>query len=217
MFSVLALIVPLGFASALSPMMLTEQTVLLSGHDGRRAASRYALGTALVVAVYASALVTWGHAISLPKRPTLSASMDIVAGALLVALALFIHRRRTERPHAEPAHREMRSSSAFGFGVFSMATNFTTLAILVPAAKDIAAASLFVVWKFVLVGVLVVLATMPAWVPVATMRIAPGPAERALTAVGTFISRHGRTLVATLVAVVGIVLAARGVHHVVTT
>jgi hypothetical protein len=210
-FRELMLIVPIGFAAALSPMLLTEQTVLLAGNDGRQLASRFAIGTMLVVVVYLTALVAWGHAIALPERPTLSATMDIVAGVILVVVAVILRRRHPREHRARPARHEMGPTAALGFGVFSMATNFTTLAILLPGAKDIAASSLNMVGRIALIAVLVGLATMPAWIPLATTRIAPGTAERALVAIGNLIARYGRTIVVILIAVLGVVLVGRGI------
>lgn len=215
MFRDLTLIVPLGFAAALSPMMLTEQTVLLAGHDGHRAANRYALGTAVVTAVYVGALVAFGHAISLPTRPTLSASMDIVAGVVLVLLAVGIQCRPPGTPK-QPKHTVMGPAAAFGFGLFSMATNFTSLAVLLPAAKDVAADATNVFERIAFVAVLVVLATMPAWVPIATTRVAPGAAERVLRWLSNLISRYGRRIAVVLIAALGVVLIGRGAWHVLT-
>lgn len=216
MFRELILIMPLGFAAALSPMMLSEQTVLLAGPDGRRAASRFALGTALVTVVYLGALVAWGHAIELPKRPTLSASMDVVVGVILVLLAVELRRRNARRPEQEerPARTGMGPKAALGFGVFSMATNFTSLALLLPAAKDVAAGVTNIVGRIILIAVLVVLATMPAWIPIATTRIAPGTAERALDGLSNLISRYGHRLAVVLIAALGIGLIVRGALHI---
>ncbi|MEZ5258286.1 MAG: GAP family protein [Ilumatobacteraceae bacterium] len=209
----MTLIVPLGLAAALSPMMLTEQTVLLAGPGGRRSASRYALGTALVTALYLVVLVSWGHAISLPKRPTLSASMDIVAGVLLLLVALAIQRRHPAES-GKPPRAAMAPGAAFGFGMFSMATNFTSLAVLLPAAKDVAAdvTNLFV--RLALGAVLVVLATMPAWIPPAAIRVGRGTAQRALEGLSTLISRYGRRAAVILIATLGVVLIARGSWHI---
>ena len=218
MFRDLTLILPLGFAAALSPMMLTEQTVLLAGHDGRIAASRYALGVVLVTVVYVGALVAFGHAVSLPKRPTLSASMDIVAGVMLVAVAVAIRLRQSRRPERpeRPRRSTMGPAAAFGFGAFSMGTNFTSLAVLLPAAKDIATDVPNLVGRIVLVAVLVVLATMPAWIPIASTRVAPGTAERALRRLGDLIARDGTKIAVVLIGALGIVLIGRGVVRILT-
>lgn len=213
MFRDVTLIVPLGFAAALSPMMLTEQTVLLAGRDGRRSASRYALGTVLVTTVYLGTLVVWGHAISLPKRPTLSASMDIVAGVVLVLLALAIQLRHPAESD-RPVRTELGPKAAFGFGVFSMATNFTSLALLLPAAKDVAADATNVFGRVALIAVLVVLATMPAWVPLAATGVAPGTAKRGLDRLANLISQYGRRITIIFIAALGVVLIARGSWHI---
>lgn len=213
MFGNLTLVVPLGFAAALSPMMLTEQTVLLAGRDGRRSASRYALGTAVVTTVYLGVLVLWGHTISLPKRPTLSASMDIVAGVVLVLIAVAIQVRQPARSK-KPTRTEMGPRAAFGFGVFSMATNFTSLAVLVPAAKDVAADVANVFGRVALIAVLVVLATMPAWVPLAATGVAAGTAKRGLDWLSNLISQNGRRIAVILIAALGVVLIARGCWHI---
>ena len=213
MFRDLTLIVPLGFAAALSPMMLTEQTVLLAGRDGRRAASLYALGTVLVTTVYLGTLVVWGHAISLPQRPTLSASMDIVAGVVLVLVAVAIQVRHPAESD-RPARTEIGQRAAFGFGVVSMATNFTSLAVLFPAAKDVAADVTNVFGRIAFIAVLVVLATMPAWVPLAATRVAPGTARRGLDRLSNLISEHGRKIAVVIFAALGVVLIARGCWHI---
>jgi hypothetical protein len=70
---VLAVVVPFGLASAVSPVMLIEQTVILAGPDGKRASTRYAAGAALTLLLFVSFLVLFGRAISLPQEPHLDA------------------------------------------------------------------------------------------------------------------------------------------------
>lgn len=105
----------------------------------------------------------------------------------------------------------MNRNAALGFGVFSMATNFTTLAILVPAAKEIAASGIDLVERLVVALVLVVLASMPLWIPVALASVSPGRAERALRALGRIIAEHGRLVSVILIAGIGAFLVVRGV------
>lgn len=217
MFAVLAIIVPLGLASAVSPVMLAEQTVLLAGADGRTVATRYATGVVAVAVVYIGALVVWGRAIALPARPRLDSTMDLVLGLGLVGLAtlLWVRRQdvgdRSTSTQGPPSHKEVGASGAFGFGIVSMVTNFTTLALLVPAAKAIAASPVELVGRMLLVAVLVVLATVPAWLPVALIGVAPGTAAKGLDALGRLLSRHGRAIVVVVVAALGAILIVRGV------
>ena len=118
----LAVVLPLGLGGAVSPVMLTEQTVLLAGPGGLRAATRYATGVLGTLLVIVGALVLFGRAIAPPTEPRLDATLDLVVGA------------------------------ALPFGVFSMATNFTTLALLVPAAKEISSSESSPAARLVLVA-----------------------------------------------------------------
>jgi threonine/homoserine/homoserine lactone efflux protein len=86
----LALVIPLGLAGAVSPVMLTEQTVLLARPDGGRAATRYAAGVALTTFVIVVAIVLFGRAISLPTEPHLNATLDLVLGLVLVNVAVLV-------------------------------------------------------------------------------------------------------------------------------
>ena len=91
-----------------------------------------------------------------------------------------------------------------------MATNFTTLALMLPAAKEISAADVDLPGRAFLALVLVGLASIPAWVPVALSLVAPGPVERGLGAIQTLVDRHGRAAVVVLLAAAGLFFVVRG-------
>jgi hypothetical protein len=208
---VLALVVPFGLAGAVSPVMLIEQTAILAGPNGKRAGTRYAAGAALSLLLFVSVLLLFGRAISLPQEPHLDATLDIVIGALLVVFAVAIRWRRPRQHSAHRARREMGPREALGFGVFSMATNFTTLALVVPATKEIAASNLDLAGRTVAAAVLVVLASTPAWLPVALTAAAPGATERALLGISDLIEQRGRLLTVLFVAGLGLFLGVRGI------
>ncbi len=90
MLAALAVVIPLGLGGAVSPVMLTEQTVLLSGPDGGRAGVRYAAGVSLTAFVIVVAIVLFGRAISLPTEPHLDATLDLVLGLVLVNVAVLV-------------------------------------------------------------------------------------------------------------------------------
>jgi hypothetical protein len=205
-------VLPLAAAASVSPMMLTEQTVLLAGPDGRRAARRYATGVVLVATVAVVVVLTLGRSLVLPRAPQLSASLDLVAGALLLVLAAIVHRRRPRRaprPRTGP-RRRMSGPRAVAFGMVSMATNVTSLALVVPAAKEIAASRLAVGWWLPPLLLLVAAATAPAWGPVALDAAVPRASARVLGALQRTIDRHGRTLVVVLLVGGAVYVLVRG-------
>ncbi|MCD4525223.1 GAP family protein [Nocardioides sp. cx-173] len=215
MLSVLALVVPLAFAGAVSPVMLTEQTVLLAGRDGRRVAGCYAIGVGGTSLAILSVLVLFGRSIALPEEPSLSASLDIALGSLLllVAAVLRYRRPRTPKPSKSRAYG-LSPVQALGFGVFSMATNFTTLAVMVPAAKEIAASDLTVPARLVLTCIVAVVTALPAWLPIAMTLVAPDPTHRALQSLADFIEARGRWVTVLLLVAVGLFLVVRGIVRV---
>jgi hypothetical protein len=207
----LLVILPLGLAAAVSPVMTTEQAVLLAAPGGRRTASLYAAGTGLVLAAYVAAVILLGQSLSLPRAPQLDARLDLLVGGILLALSLALRlwyarhppRPRTSRPLMSPPR-------AFAFGVFSMSTNVTSLALVLPAAKEIAASGLGPWWSGVAGALLVVTVCLPAWGPVVLVSATPGPAGRLLGRLERLIDRRGRTLVVVLVAAAGAFFVARG-------
>lgn len=213
MLGALAIIVPLAVAGAISPVMLTEQTLLLARRDGRRTGSLYAAGAVVTLLVLVVSMVTLGRAFKLPSQPRLSASLDLVVGAVLlglVGLVLALGRRRrrvpstTRRTHPRVAH------AALPFGIFSMATNVTTLALMVPAAKVVSSANVGLAGRALLVGVLVGIASLPAWGPVVLTTVAPDVGERALDALRHFIIRWGRTVLVMASVAAGLFFVTRG-------
>ena len=103
-----------------------------------------------------------------------------------------------------------RLRAAFPFGVFSMATNVTTLALIAAAAKEISRTDAEIAAATVLVLVLVGLVTTPAWVPVVLTRVDPGPSQRGLAAVRDQIARRGRGFTVGLLSAAGLFFIARG-------
>lgn len=91
-----------------------------------------------------------------------------------------------------------------------MATNVTTLALIVPAAKEISTADVDIVGRTILVFVLVALAATPAWLPIALTKVAPDAGRRLFGAVQTLIDRHGRTAIVLLLGSGGLFFVGRG-------
>ena len=179
---------------------------------------RYAAGVVLTTFMIVVAIVLFGRAIALPTEPHLDATLDLVLGLVLVNVAVLVlvsGRRRSGSPSRtggddRGASGSRQARSAFAFGVFAMATNFTTLALIAPAAKEISRADAEIAAATVLVLVLVGLVSMPAWVPVALTRVAPGPSQRGLAAVRDQIARRGRGFTVGLLSAAGLFFIGRG-------
>ena len=218
MLAALAVVIPLGLGGAISPVMLTEQTVLLASPAGVQAAVRYALGVVGTTLAFVVAIVLFGQVISLPTEPHLDATLDLVLGLVLVAVAALIHYSARLRVGSQPPKSAdvervsgaREGGAALAFGVFAMATNVTTLALMAPAAKEISAADVEIAGEALLVLLLVGLVSIPAWLPLAMTRVAPGPSQRGLAAMRDQIMRRGRGFTVGLLCAGGLFFIARG-------
>jgi len=95
-----------------------------------------------------------------------------------------------------------------------MGTNFTTLAIMVPGAKIVAASKSNFAARSLFVLVLALMISAPVWLPLVLSKIAPGPAERGLTSLGNLIESHGRFLTIVLVGGLGAILVLHGLYRI---
>ena len=208
----LVVLVPLGLAAGVSPVMLTEQTVLLARPGGTRTGFAYAAGTATVLMGVVGVVLFAGYSLALPSAPRLDASLDLLTGGAMLALAAAVRLWRPHQHHERRRHPQGRLTppTAFAFGLFSMATNLTTLALVVAAAKEIAAEGLPVWDSLPVAALLVALACLPAWAPVVLNATAPVTAHRLLDRLQRAIHRHGRVLVIWLITAAGVFLVARG-------
>ena len=213
MVGTLLLMLPFALAGAVSPMVLTEQTVVLASSGGRRTALRYAAGAVLMLFIYVVVLTAFGRLISLPTHLTFSARLEIGLGVVLILLAVFFRHRgkvKAVRRDSAKTKPKVTSGQAFGLGVVGMATNVTTIAMMVPATKIISGAGLGLLEDLILALILVAIASIPAWLPVTLVMIAPGPAQRFLNALGNFLGKYGRRLVVVLFAGLGLYLVIKG-------
>lgn len=213
MLELLAVVAPLGLSAAVSPVMLSEEVVVVGGPHGRRLGVLYTAGAVSVLVVVVVVVSLLGRSLRLPTAPHLDATADVVLGLALLVMAWAVRRHRPRHPKDEDRpRRTMTAPVALGFGVVSMATNVTTLAIVVVAVKEVSATGDPVLDRAPALTLLVVLASAPAWLPV-VVSVLPGGAGRLLVAVNDLVSRHGRQVVVLLLVALGGFLVVRGIVH----
>ncbi|GAB2511580.1 hypothetical protein CATRI_09540 [Corynebacterium atrinae] len=206
MVHLFAVLIPMTLAAAVSPMMLSEQLLLLSGQNGRRSARAYAAGSAVVLVVLIALVQTIGASLELPKAPKLSAGMDIGLGLVLLGLALFFLRHKP-KPKEHKKHG-LSARDAFGFGVFAMATNFTTMPLVIAASKDVSASGVSVIWMALALLFLLAGACLPGWGPLLLSRSREG--QRALEKIAHIFEKYSRSLVVAGLLLGGVIFLSKG-------
>ena len=206
----MATVLPLSLAAGISPMMLSEQMLLLAGRGGRRSALAYVAGTATIVLALLAAVLAIGANLELPRAPRLSGRVDVTVGALLLVLAVVGARRPhpvTKRP--DTPHERGGFGRSYAFGLFAMATNVTTLPMVIAAGKDVVAHGSD--GAVVLLGMSVILvgACLPAWAPLVLAQVPGGSAL--LDRLPHLIAANGRRIVILAITAAGVFCLVKGV------
>ncbi|MFI6853712.1 GAP family protein [Streptomyces sp. NPDC050416] len=158
-----------------------------------------------------------GRARPLPRRPRTGPLQGLAGrrhlfGVLLLLLAV----RTALRPAPGTSHRHRRRAvtrpgacALLGAGL--MAVNFSSLALFVPAVKEIAlAASVSTTDQAVVLAITVVLALLPVLVPLVLYLMVPAQAQSVLTPLLTAAKRHSRAIGVVICLVFGVYLTVKG-------
>ena len=210
MSSLLAQVVPLAFAAAISPVVFLLQLNTLTGPRPIARGAALTAGAAIVLIVGSSLGVALGGT-GFSERETLQAAINIVFGVLLIAVGL---RALLRPPKPKPAESDTKPTSigrSFLAGAGGMASNVTTFALYIPALALIAASNLPLGQRG-LAGLIILLITlMVAWVPLLIAAIVPGATSRLLPALGRWMTDNNRWIQVVLGLGFGIWLLLKGV------
>jgi Sap, sulfolipid-1-addressing protein len=91
-----------------------------------------------------------------------------------------------------------------------MATNVTTIMLYIPAMKEISKSPVTDTDKAVAVLLMIVIVSIPAWLPLLVRCVAPGPSTRVLSSLNDTIQRHRHGIVLGVELVFGVYLLAKG-------
>lgn len=213
-------VLPLAAGAAVSPALLAAslEILLAFGKRGRGMLLLYLLGAAIVVAVVIAVSAL------LPSRPasqapsTLSDIVDVVLGALLLALAvvLLVRRPKPKPAGAGPGRVQRLLSSKWaglgvlGLGVLMMVTNVSTLVMVLAGAHAVNSGPHDLLARVVGYALLAIGAVLPILLPLVWVLISPTAATRSLGRFGALLGRHSRVIGVVVSAVVGAYLLLRG-------
>jgi Sap, sulfolipid-1-addressing protein len=211
MNSLLAQIVPLALAAAISPVLFLLQVNTLTGVRPISRGSALIAGAGVVLIVLSTIGVHLGDT-EFSTNDGLQAVINIVLGALLVAVGL---RGLFWAPKPKPRTGDSKPTSvtrSFVAGAGGMASNITTFALYIPALVLIADSELPLGQQGVAALVILVLTLMVAWVPLALAVAVPGASTRFLPALGDWMSANNRWIQVALGFGFGVWLLVTGVN-----
>lgn len=210
MGQLLGRVLPLAFMAAVSPTIFLATVVLLTRSRPVFRAGIFTIGTAIPLLAIGVLVGVAFRSMTLDSKSTLSASIDVAAGTVLVLAAAFTA-LRPARPREDKPPSDPRPLLGFLGGVALMATNFSTLLPFMVAVKDIALSDdtgqTAKITTFVLAVVIVLI---PAWVPLAMTVVVPSGSEVLLGRLRTFLDRYGKWFMVGVLGLIGIYLLVRG-------
>ena len=211
MSGLLAQIVPMALAAAISPVLFLLQLTTLTGRRPIARGAAVTAGAAAVLIVVSTAGVSLGGS-GFSDNDSLQAVVSILFGALLIAVGLraLVH-PPTPKPH-DPDAKPKGTWRSFVAGAGGMASNLTTFALYVPALALIAASGLPLGQRGLAALVILTVTLTVVWIPLVLAVAIPGGSSRVLRAVGDWMTANNRWIQVTLGFGFGIWLVAKGVE-----
>lgn len=225
-------VLPLALGAAVSPLVLVGQVLTLTRPgSGLRDGWSYAAGTAVVVALWLFLGLTVGGL--LPPRPSGPDPVSAAVHLMLALVLLAIGAARFLRPPAggygpaaasaastEPAptaasadRRRPPLRRSFLLGLGAMASNLTSLVLVLPASEDLARAGLNPDTKALFVLLVGLITLLPSLAPPLALAAAGTAGRRMLQGLSVWTDTHQRAIGATLCFAFALLLAANGLSR----
>jgi hypothetical protein len=221
MAHLIAKIIPLGVAAAVSPTLLGVTILILTSktHPRSRAFAYFAgsvltLAAIAVVALGASSAVKSGGA----NKPSLiSAVVDLILAAFLFYVAYKeLYGPQKPKKAAPPKTGDTSLGRVLitdiGLGILMTVTDVSSLIFYLSAVKETADAGLGGLDQFTVMSIMVVFVTLPISLPLLITVAAPAKAAHLLDIIREFLQAHGRQVIAAVSLFYGFYLLYKGVH-----
>ena len=202
MTGAVAAVLPYAVGAAISPLLFTVEVIILAGGvQPKLRAWIYAAGAAsvAVIVIVLVALVFQGASPSDSGPSPFARGVEVTAGLALAALAV---RAFLPRHGAEPQHpgrlqemmRNGRGRTFFAIGMVMMATNASSIVIMIPGIHAVEASRPGLVPAVVALGILLVFVMIPALVPVGIVTLMGARSDALLARLNHFVVQHSRTI-----------------------
>lgn len=209
-------IAPLALGAAVSPTILTMSVLILSKDHGRSRLAVFTLANLIVLtAIGLVGIATFKGTVHGSGDASTKAAAAAVDSALGLILLIFgvraMLRPAPEKPQQDAAPDAGRQLGRYMLlGVVIMLSNFTTLALYLPADKEIAISDVDRVDKALVFAGLTIVATVTAWLPLLLVTVAPRPSRPILDAVNRFVTDKRKPITVAVCFAFGVYLLVKG-------
>jgi threonine/homoserine/homoserine lactone efflux protein len=211
MTDLLAQVVPLALAAAISPVVFLVQLTTLTGPRPIARGSALTAGGAVVLIVLSTIGVALGGT-SFSTNDTLKGALNIVLGALLIAVGLRALLKPPKPKPAEPDAKPKSVGRSFVSGAAAMGSNVTSFALYIPALALIAGSEIPLGQRGIAALIILLITLMVAWVPLLLAATVPAASSRLLPALGRWMTENDRWIQVVLGFGFGIWLVVKGIQ-----
>jgi threonine/homoserine/homoserine lactone efflux protein len=204
-------IVPLAAAAAISPVLFLVQLTTLTGPRPLSRGAALLLGAAVVLIVLSTLGVLLGST-SFSTNDTLKATLNVVLGALLIAVGLRALVKPPKPKSTEPDAKPKTFGRSFVSGAAAMGSNVTSFALYIPALALIAGSGLPLGQRGLAALIILLITLAVAWVPLLLAATVPAASSRLLPALGHWMTENDRWLQVVLGFGFGIWLLIKGIQ-----
>lgn len=203
--------IPAAFGAAISPPALVFIALLLTNPRPRPRALIFLAGAAVIALIsgFFVVLVLRGSGVESTKHRTVPAWIDLSLGILLVIFAVVVYFREPRGPKTEKQRRELGLIGLLGIGMLMYTPSPLYLASLHAIVKG--HSSLLVTVLTILLVVAIYLLLIE--IPIIAHAIWPDGTINGVTAVNTWLAKHGRTIIIIVAGGFGIYLISSGIAH----
>jgi threonine/homoserine/homoserine lactone efflux protein len=211
MSELLGQVVPLAAAAAISPVVFLLQLTTLTGPRPIARGAAVTAGAAVVLIVLSTIGVALGGT-SFSSNETLKGALNIVLGALLIAVGLRALLKPPKAKSVQPDEKPTSVGRSFVAGCAAMASNVTSFALYIPALALIAGSGLPLGQRGLAALIILLITLMVAWVPLLLAAAVPAASNRLLPALGRWMTENDRWIQVILGFGFGIWLVVKGVQ-----
>lgn len=220
MWSLFFSVLPLAIGAMVTPTLFALQVLVVSGPKWSRNAVGVLIGAGVVFAIY-FALILGGMS-QLPDANSGQYTYReylIEIGVALVVIAVSVwllmpHKDINQKMKSKVEVNQGKASPWLytGIAAYMTVTDFSTLAILLPALHDVTRAPVHVYFKAFVVLFLFVMVMMPVLLPPGLVRLGGERSVRLLHNVYDWVMGHQLQVMGGVALFIGLVLLSRGVQ-----
>ncbi len=217
--TLLASVLPLGLAAAVTPTLFALQVLVVSGPQWQKRGLAVIVGSAAVFVVFFGLVL--GGLSQLPDagtgvKPKWAYLVELVVGVVLLGISVWLL-----RPHPQADAKLEKKVRGYadhasiwvfvGLAAYMSVTDFSSIVILMPALHDVTNSTVAVYEKAIVVGILLACVLLPVIIPPLAVRLAGDRGVSAMKRAYALVMGHQLQVMGAVSAFVAVVLIWRGI------